>query len=120
MMSRLIFSIHTVIFLAFVGLSLASPFFVFLLPWSMVWWWVGGTILFGIAVISSWRIWGECPFTVWENIWRKHEGRPVYRGACTEHYARVFGLHMRPGISTPLLEVLPLFPIAAALLKFFI
>jgi hypothetical protein len=118
MLSRSILFVHLLIFLSYVGLSLASPLFVWLLPWEMGWRWLAGTIIFGLVVVGSWRVWGECPFTIWENTWRKREGRRVYRVACSEYYARQLGLNVRPGVTTKILEALPFIPIAVALAKF--
>lgn len=119
MFSRATLLVHLGIFFSFVGLSLASPLFVWLLPWELGWRWLAGTIVFGLVVVGSWRVWGECPFTLLENRFRKLEGRPVYRVACSEHYARALGLNPRPGLTTRLLEILPFIPIGVALIKFF-
>jgi hypothetical protein len=120
MVSRGILFIHLLIFLMFVGLSLASPFFVWLLPWALVWPWLLGTIAFGVVVVGSWRVWGECPFTLWENAWRKREGRRTYRGACTEHYGPMLGIRLPRGASTPLLECIACIPVIVAVVKIFI
>lgn len=119
MVSRGILFVHILIFLSFVGLSLASPLFVWLLPWDEGSKWLLGTIVFGLVVIGSWRLWGECPFTIWENTWRRHEGRRTYRVACSEYYARELGLNLPHGMTTRMLEVLPFIPIATAVIKFF-
>lgn len=117
MRSRIILFIHILIFLSYVGLSLASPLFVWLLPWDIGWRWLLGIIVFGLVVIGSWCMWGECPFTIWENRWRKREGRSTYRVACSEYYARTLGLNFPHGLTTKLLEVLPFIPIGVALIK---
>ncbi len=120
MLSRAILFVHVIIFCSFVGLSLASPLFVWLLPWQSAWPWLLGTIVFGVAVVGSWRVWGECPFTIWENAWRKREGRPAYRGACTEHYGPLFGIRLRPGQSTTLLELVATVPVVVLVVTFFV
>lgn len=120
MLSRLILFIHVLIFLSFVGLSLASPLFVWALPWQEGARWLVGTIVFGLVVIASWRVFGECPFTIWENKLRRIEGRRTYSEACSEHYVRALGIPVRHGLTTRLLEALPFIPITVALYKYFI
>jgi hypothetical protein len=61
-----------------------------------------------IAVLVSWKVFGGCPFTVWENRIRELErSGSAYLGSCLTHYStKWFGLNIT-GILVSLL-ILPI------------
>lgn len=77
---------------------------------------IGFTIL-ALLVLGSWPLYGgECPFTVWENNFRKREGKKAYREACIDRYAaRGFGIKLPKYFSTYLSVALLILPIAVGL-----
>lgn len=95
-MSRLVLFLHTFVFSALVTGCLASPFVAanypdFFRAYSL---WVFGAI--GVLILASWHFYkGACPFTVWENSFRKTEGKQIYTGPCMDRYAKEwFGLKL--------------------------
>lgn len=44
-----------------------------------------------VMLLTSWKIWGDCPCARWENYWRKrYDPRTIYRGSFLEHYSRKY------------------------------
>ena len=85
MKSRLIFLIHCGCLLSLVASSLASglikkassAFFndVFF----------PGFVVASILTLVSWKVFGGCPLTKWENHFRKAENKAPYEGSCMVH-----------------------------------
>lgn len=94
MKARGILVLHSVFFFGLVAGCLASPFFALAYPQAFdtysLWVFVG----LGIAILGSWYVYaGECPFTVWENNFRKKEGLQPYSEPCMNRYSkRWFGI----------------------------
>ncbi len=88
-MSRVVLFLHTLVFSALVAVCIASPLIAVQYPdlfrtYSL---WVFGGI--GVLILASWYFYeGACPLTVWENNFRKSEGRATYTGPCIDHHAR--------------------------------
>jgi len=88
-MSRLILFFHTTIFSSLIVGCIASPIIAascpqFFRTYSL---WVFGGI--GLLILVSWYFYkGACPLTVWENNFRKNEGRATYEGSCIDHYTK--------------------------------
>jgi hypothetical protein len=113
MKSKTILTIHTLLFFSFVAVSLSLSMILFwypgAVPGKIV---VIGYSILAILVIGSWPTFGGCPFTVWENNFRKREGRKVYSGACINHYAKEwFGIILPSKFGTYLLIALLVLPI---------
>jgi hypothetical protein len=117
MKARAILTIHTILFLLFVAVSIGSPFIVVWYPDIFVGKYIvvtAGVLM--LLVIGSWPLCGGCPFTVWENRFKKKAGHAPYIGPCIDHYAaRWFGLRFPGNASTLLLVGLLLLPIVVGI-----
>lgn len=93
-MSKRTLFVHTVVFFVLVIGCFLSPLIAYAYPEAFRFYalWVFGGI--GVLILGSWYVYGgDCPLTVWENNFRKREGRKTYAGSCIDHYAkRWFGL----------------------------
>ena len=110
-MSRFILTLHTLVLSALVIGCLASPFIAlsyrdFFNTYSL---WIFCGI--GVLTLATWYFYsGECPFTVWENNFRKREGKRTYTEPCMDRYAHEwFGLTLPRRFSD-------IFPIAILLI----
>jgi|SRR3989344_8596643 len=113
--ARFILAIHTMIFISLVCGSFALPFLIYQYPDIFVGKYVVITMgVLALLVVSSWPLYGGCPFTIWENTFKKEAGQPSYSGPCIDHYAALwFGIHLPPRVSTGMLIVLLALPIIA-------
>lgn len=116
-MSRLVLAFHTLLFLSFAAVAIASPIVgylhpeIFSNPRILI-----GTIIVMIIVVGSWPLAGGCPFTIWENKLRKKEGELAYEGGCIDHYVKVwFGISLPEKLSTRVLVVLLALPVITSL-----
>jgi len=117
--SRATLLFHSIFFFGLTISCFASPFIALTYPQAFnaysLWVFVG----IGILILGSWyKYGGDCPLTVWENDFRKKEGRPVYTGSCIVLYGKKwFGLSLTRQFSS-------IFPIAILLIpiltRFFI
>ena len=88
-MSKIILFFHTTIFSSLIVGCIGSPIIAanypqFFRTYSL---WVFGGI--GILILASWYFYkGACPLTVWENNFRKSEGRATYAGSCIDYHAK--------------------------------
>lgn len=117
MKSKHVLIFHTSLFILFALASLSSPILAIYYPsfFSSIFFLLG-IVLFMIAVIASWPLFGGCPFTVWENRLRKNELRETYLGACIDHYTEKWlGLKLPHKFFTGMLVVLLLVPIFVSL-----
>ncbi|MDB5238354.1 MAG: hypothetical protein JWM46_624 [Candidatus Kaiserbacteria bacterium] len=93
--------LHTLVFAALVVGCFTSPLFAYYYPelFKIYVLWVFGGI--GILILGSWYFYsGACPLTVWENDFRKKEGKEPYSEGCMDRYAmRWFGLKLPPHFS---------------------
>ncbi|HEY4526314.1 MAG TPA: DUF2784 family protein [Candidatus Paceibacterota bacterium] len=90
MRSFLTLAIHTVLFFSFSIGSIVCTYLLLAHPEILA----GKTVVIAFTVIAflvlgAWFVdGGPCPFTVWENNFRKKEGKRPYKDACINHYAR--------------------------------
>src|SRR3989338_2918390 len=90
MRSRLILAIHAISFFSFAIGSIASSYILIEYPGLLS----GKTVVItfialALLVLGSWPLYnGDCQFTVWENNFRKREGKKPYKEACINHYAK--------------------------------
>ncbi|MEK7601060.1 MAG: DUF2784 family protein [Patescibacteria group bacterium] len=94
--SRLILAFHTLVLFALVVVCIASPLVASSYPDAFntyVLWFFGAI---GVLILGSWYVYaGQCPLTVWENGFRKSEGRKTYAEPCMDRYAREwFGVRL--------------------------
>jgi hypothetical protein len=70
------------------------------------------------GVMLSWKIYGGCPFTVWENRYREIEEKgSAYLGSCLPHYAmRWFGWKIPGKYFTLVLVTLLILPIVVGII----
>ena len=110
---------HTLALSGLVVVCVASPFLALSYPDAFntyVLWFFGGI---GVLILGSWYAYaGQCPLTVWENNFRKNEGRRVYTEPCMDRYTKQwFGVRLPSRFSD-------IFPVAILLIpvvtKFFI
>jgi len=110
-MSRLVLFFHTLVLTGLVIACLLSPVF------ALNYWIIFDTYVLrvfggiGVLTLATWYVYGgECPFTVWENSFRKSEGKQIYTEPCMDRYAlRWFGLTLPRRFSD-------IFPIAILLI----
>ena len=110
---------HTTTFAVFAAASLSSPFLArkydnfFSSPLYLI----SVAIVFVMTMVS-WKVFGGCPFTVWEN--RLHEKKQTgnsYVGSCLPYYVeRWFGLKISNKVFTGLLVALLILPIIAGII----
>lgn len=113
MTSNHVLILHTTIFSLFALGSLSSPVLVQFFPrfFGSMYFLVGAALLL-VIVKSSWKKFGGCPFTVWENKLRNLEQKQTYSESCLPHYsAEWFGLNLTDKFFTPVLIILFLIPI---------
>ncbi|HEY4487193.1 MAG TPA: DUF2784 family protein [Candidatus Paceibacterota bacterium] len=90
MRSLITLAVHTILFFSFAIGSIVCSFILVEYPGVLA----GKTVVIGFIVIAlfvlgSWPIYGgACPFTVWENNFRKRERKKPYKEACINHYAQ--------------------------------
>lgn len=89
-------ALHTLFLCGLVIGCLVSPFIALSYPEAFNFYalWVFGGL--GVLILGSWYIYrGECPLTVWENQFKKIEGRETYAEPCMDRYAkRWFGVRL--------------------------
>ncbi len=117
MTSKGILFIHTTVFTLFVMASLGSPFIAIHYPKFFSLKKIVIIAISGILVILSWPIFGDFPFTVWENKKRESEvSGSSYRGSCISHYLKAwFGVRIPRNLVTAILIFLLLLPILSGL-----
>ncbi|MBX4186702.1 MAG: DUF2784 domain-containing protein [Candidatus Doudnabacteria bacterium] len=118
MNSKRVLTIHTMIFAMFAIGSLSSPFLsrrfhgFFSSPYYLV-----GAGIIMVATLASWKLFGGCPFTVWENRLREKEGLPKYTGSCLPQYtSKWFGLNVPNKYFNSVIIILLIIPILAGIL----
>ena len=118
MKAWIVLVIHTVIFVLFVSITLIFTYIGIQHPAVFSGYGLLIPACFALAVTSSWKIFGGCPITVWENELREREKRGSgYAGPCIDHYARAwFGLRLPSGLSGGVLVILLILPLIAALI----
>ena len=118
MTSRRILAIHTGLLVFFVIGSLTSTvlavldlnFFVST-PFFLI------VIFVMLMFFYSWKIFGDCPFTVWENQLRAKESLQPYQSSCIPQYSKEwFGLDIGDKMVNITLIFLFLLPVVAGLL----
>ncbi len=119
MKARTILFIHTVLFTLFCASSVTISFLLLAHPGF-----IGGKIvvfsysILAVLVVGSWPIFGGCPFTAWENDFRKREGKSPYTGPCIDHYANEwFHISLPAKLSTYLLVLILVLPIVLGITR---
>ncbi len=113
MKARHVLIIHTSIFILFVLGSLSSPILAAYFPnfFSSIFYLIS-IVLLMVGVILSWKKFGGCPFTVWENRLRIKESAETYLGSCLPYYTQKwFGLKVPNRVFTGILVALLILPI---------
>jgi hypothetical protein len=113
MNSKQILVLHTAIFVAFILGSLSSPLWAAYYPnfFESIFY-LPSVVLLMMLTMASWRIFGGCPFTIWENNQRVKEGKLAYVGSCLPRYAQDwFGLSVSSKFATYFLVLCLLVPI---------
>jgi hypothetical protein len=114
--AKAVLCLHVIGFFTLVSVSATSPL---LRIWHQQFYFdtfVPCLICFAIIVMGSWRVFKGCPLTVWENNLRQREGKPVYHGSCIVHYLAAWtGISLKRSISTGILVLIMLFPVAVGL-----
>lgn len=113
MTSKHVLAIHIFIFTFFALASLSTPILVVFFPgFFSSFFYLLGAVLLVALVFSSWKSYGGCPFTVWENNFRKTESKETYSGSCLPHYAaKWLGLKLPTRFFTAVLFTLLFLPI---------
>lgn len=110
-----VLSLHALLFFSFLLFSLSSVPVILLFPLTAPYY-LWGFVLLALVVPLSWRMYGGCPFTIWEKKLRAHESKPIYTKPCIDHYTEEWtGIRLRPKLSTYLLLGLLVLPIFSAL-----
>jgi hypothetical protein len=122
MKSKHVLSIHTAIFVLFVLGSISSPILaIYFSSFFSSIFYLLAAVLIMAGVILSWRAFGGCPFTVWENRLRERESLETYLGSCLPHYSRKwFDLKLPGKFFTVILISLLLLPICTGIFVRFI
>lgn len=118
MTSKNILFIHTAIFTLFVLASLGSPIIATRYPEFFS---PKNTLILAILavlILTTWSIFGGCPFTVWENRFREKESAgSAYKDPCLKHYAKKwFDITLHGRLSDSIIIFLLLLPILSGLL----
>ena len=95
-MSTLILAIHTLMYACVALVTFFAPFVFLLVPTLPGQYLVAEAVVLTVVVPISWRLWGACPFTLWENQLRIKEKKIPYEGPCFTHY-----IHRWLGVRLP-------------------
>ncbi|MBX4205081.1 MAG: DUF2784 domain-containing protein [Candidatus Doudnabacteria bacterium] len=117
MTSRQVLALHTTLFIVFMITMGSTPFLAMIYPQFFSSAFFLPTVVLGMALtLASWKLYGGCPFTVWENQARTKEGKEIYLGSCLPHYARLwFGLEIPTAIFNAILVAFLLLPIGVGI-----
>lgn len=118
MTSKTVLIIHTIVFAGFLVFSLSSPFIALRYAAFFSGYFFPFALVVMPIILIAWRMFGGCPFTVWENRLREQEhAGSAYKDSCIQYYGfRWFGVRTPLWVIQPVLVGLLSLPIAVGLL----
>ncbi|PIR69358.1 MAG: hypothetical protein COU47_03240 [Candidatus Niyogibacteria bacterium CG10_big_fil_rev_8_21_14_0_10_46_36] len=117
MTSKTVLILHSIVFGSFVLFSLSSPIFAVWYSEFFSSYFFPAAIVLTPVVFGLWYMFRGCPFTVWENYFRKRERKLlIAKNSCIYHYAlEWFNVRIPLRLIQPVLVLLFIIPIFVGL-----